>query len=200
MNYWNTGTINVSKKYMDVVIDLLETESITCVMEDPDKDTIHIQCEGDIESGLDKVIACCKKKHIYLTGKIDFTGDASGRYVIRSNELHVLSMEECVIADASTWQLLQEIQKRNNVTSEMIKIAENVMNNTPDGDIIDPDTILADIMEEQDFRFTGFAQDIFNIWKASNDKEAVEQMFYEFTDISFNKFLRRCINETTRAK
>lgn len=200
MNYWNTGTINVSKKYMDVVIDLLETESITCVMEDPDNNTIHIQCEGDIKYGLDEVIACCNKKHIYLTGKIDFTGDISGRYVIKTNELYVLSMKECVIADTSTWQLLQEIQKRNNVTSEMIQVAENVMNKTPDDAIIDPDTILADIMEEQDFTFAGFAQDIFNIWKSSNDKKAVEQMFYEFTDISFDQFLRRCINETTRAE
>lgn len=197
MNYWNTGTINVSKKYMDVVIDLLETESITCVMEDPDDDTIHIQCEGDIESGLNEIIACCKKKHIYLTGKIDFTGDASGRYVIRSNELHVLSMEECVIADASTWQLLQEIQKRNNVTNTMIKIAENVMNNTPDGVIIDPDTILADLVQNND---EWLAQDIFNIWETSKDKQSVEQMFFEFTGVEFNKYLRRCIDGISRVE
>ena len=32
----------------------------------------------------------------------------------------------------------------------------------------------------------------------SKDKVAVEQMFYEFTDIEFADYLKQCVNEITR--
>ena len=55
-----------------------------------------------------------------------------------------------------------------------------------------------DKIEENDFEFFGFAHDIFNIWKNSSDKEAVEQMFYEFTDMSFKEYLEKCKREISR--
>ena len=74
-----------------------------------------------------------------------------------------------------------------------IEKIEKMMQNLPDGMIRDADTILADILEENvDLKFTGVSQDIFNIWKNSSDKTAVEQMFFEFTGYEFVEYLEEC--------
>lgn len=67
-----------------------------------------------------------------------------------------------------------------------------------DGIVKDADTILVDMVQENDFEITGIAQDIFNIWRNSSDKKAVEQMFFEFTDMEFKDFLEKCKDEITR--
>ena len=81
---------------------------------------------------------------------------------------------------------------------KMIREVEELNNNTPNGVIHDSDTILADIINACDFDLTGISQDIFNIWKNSTDKRAVELMFYEFTDMEFIDYLEKCKNEITR--
>lgn len=88
----------------------------------------------------------------------------------------------------------------SNVTKELdlIKKVEELNSNTPEGVIRDADTILADILNENDFCFSGFAEDIFRIYKNSTDKEAVMQMFYEFTGVEFADYLERCIKEITQ--
>lgn len=81
---------------------------------------------------------------------------------------------------------------------DKIKEVETLTSNTANGVIRDADTILADAIEENDFEVSGIAQDIFNIWKNSSDKKAVEQMFFEFTDMDFEEYLDKCLTETTR--
>ena len=81
---------------------------------------------------------------------------------------------------------------------KLLKEVEELNNNTTDGWIKDADTILADIVQENDFEITGIAQDIFNIWRNSSDKEAVEKIFFEFTDMEFKDFLEKCKEEITR--
>ena len=81
---------------------------------------------------------------------------------------------------------------------KLLAEVEKLNDNTPVGCIRDADTILVDLIEENDFEFFGFAHDIFNIWKNSSDKEAVEQMFYEFTDMSFKEYLEKCKREISR--
>lgn len=85
-----------------------------------------------------------------------------------------------------------------NWTEEMIKEVEKQNSNTPEGQIVDADTILANLVQNCNHEFTGYAQDIFNIWKESSDKKAVERMFYEFTDLEFDSFLMKCKEEITR--
>lgn len=92
---------------------------------------------------------------------------------------------------------MENINKENDVR-KIIEEVEYLNNNTPDGIITDADTILVDLIENCDYNFTGFAQDIFNIWKKSKDKEAVEQMFYEFTGTEFNDYLEDCISNISR--
>ncbi len=86
----------------------------------------------------------------------------------------------------------------NNWTEDMINEVEKLNDNTPNGQVVDSDTILVDLLQENDFGFSGIAQDIFNIWKCSSDKKAVEQMFYEFTGMEFDRYLMKCKDEITR--
>lgn len=85
-----------------------------------------------------------------------------------------------------------------NKIESMIEEVEQLNANTPDGIVVDGDTILADLIKDVDFEFNGLSQDIFNIWKKSNDKKAVEQMFFEFTDMEFDKYLEKCKKEISR--
>ncbi len=83
-------------------------------------------------------------------------------------------------------------------TREKIRQVELLNGNTPDGMIIDSDTILADLLLNVDNEVTGFSQDIFNIYKRSKDKDAVKQMFFEFTGMEFDDYLDKCMKEITR--
>ncbi len=81
---------------------------------------------------------------------------------------------------------------------ELLKEVEELNENTPFGFIKDADTILNDIIDETDYEFDGIAQDIFNIWRNSSDKKAVEQMFFEFTEMEFKDYLEKCKREISR--
>jgi len=81
---------------------------------------------------------------------------------------------------------------------ELLKEVEALNNNTPDGYVTDADTILADVIGSSDFEVTGIAQDVFNIWKNTSDRNAVEQLFYTLTDMEFVEYLEKCKREITR--
>lgn len=81
---------------------------------------------------------------------------------------------------------------------DKIRKVEMLMNNTPDGIIRDADTILIDLIEENDFEISGIAKDVFSIYKNSTDKRAVKEMFYLFTGMDFKEYLKKCLVETTR--
>lgn len=83
-------------------------------------------------------------------------------------------------------------------TREKIRQVELLNSSTPNGMIIDSDTILADLLQDVDNEVTGFSQDIFNIYKRSKDKDAVKQMFFEFTGTKFDDYLDKCMKEITR--
>lgn len=83
-------------------------------------------------------------------------------------------------------------------TREKIRQVELLNGNTPEGVIIDSDTILTDLLLNIDNEISGFSQDIFNIYKRSKDKDAVKQMFFEFTGTEFDDYLDKCMKEITR--
>lgn len=86
--------------------------------------------------------------------------------------------------------------------ADMISEVETLNNNTPDGIIVDADTILADLVETAYeaayFEESGIAQEIFDIWKNSADKKSVEKMFQMFADVTMDEYLERCVEEITR--
>lgn len=83
-------------------------------------------------------------------------------------------------------------------TREKIRQIELLNSSTPNGMIIDSDTILVDLLLNVDNEISGFSQDIFNIYKRSKDKDAVKQMFFEFTGTEFDDYLDKCMKEITR--
>lgn len=85
-------------------------------------------------------------------------------------------------------------------TREKIRQIELLNSSTPNGMIIDSDTILADLLQDVDNEVSGFSQDIFNIYKRSKDKDTVKQMFFEFTGTEFDNYLDKCMKEITRGE
>lgn len=81
---------------------------------------------------------------------------------------------------------------------KMINDVEELNNHTPNGQIVDADTILMDLIDDCDYQINGLAQSIFDIWKKSTDKESVEELFYTFTDMRFEDYLMKCQEEITR--
>lgn len=77
-------------------------------------------------------------------------------------------------------------------TEQAIQTVEYMAEHLPNGLIRDADTVLVDILKEANFEFSGFAQDIFNIWRKSSDRKSVEQMFFEITDCEFMDYLKKC--------
>ena len=47
-----------------------------------------------------------------------------------------------------------------------------------------------------DMQLTGTSEELFNIYRRSGDKQAVKDLFLFFTDISFDEYLQKCIEET----
>lgn len=74
------------------------------------------------------------------------------------------------------------------------------LNNTPNGVVIDADTILADLIDDADFEVSGLAAELLSIWDKSGDRASIEQMFCLITGCAFEDYLDRCIAETTQAE
>lgn len=195
MYYFNEGTLYVSKGKVNEVADMIKNRNIA--IEDQDEDSITIDDEGNLEYRLRKIVQECADREIPLYGYVNFSGDANGRYQIKDGVLTTLSIEEVVLQEMSESALIGELQRRKDLTANLLSQVEKLHNNTPDGVIIDADTILADLVQNND---EWFAQDIFNIWETSKDKQSVEQMFFEFTGVEFNKYLRRCIDGISRVE
>lgn len=194
MYYFNEGTLYVSKDKVNEVADMIEQRNIA--IEDQDEDSITIDDEGNLEYRLRKIVQECADREIPLYGYVNFSGDANGRYQIKDGVLTTLSIEEVCLQEASESALMGELQRRKDLTANLLSQVEKLHN----GVIIDADTILADLIDARKCRFPGLAQDIFNIWETSTDKRSVEQMFFEFVGVEFNEYLRRCIDGISRTE
>lgn len=80
----------------------------------------------------------------------------------------------------------------------LLREVETLNKNTPDGVIVDADTILADLIHENDFEVTGLAEEIFNTWRKSLDKKSVEEVFYSLTGTEFSDYLLKCKEQISR--
>ena len=91
---------------------------------------------------------------------------------------------------------LTKIFERKKQTAKIELIIKNIefMNKASVGVLgIDSDTILADILDNCDYQVSGLSQEIFDIWKSSKDKDAIEKIFLAITDVSFEDYLNKCI-------
>lgn len=140
MNLINTGSIYASKNVTDVAKILVEEGIYSSLDIVPVYDEQEIGIEdvyGDIENKLDRVVDRCNVLGISLSGEVDYTGDAEGKYVI-GESIEDLSKEECAIRDASVSTLLKELERRgvyvkNETSAKPALVAYDIMWDT-DGD------------------------------------------------------------------
>lgn len=95
--------------------------------------------------------------------------------------------------------LFNPSQKEPSETASLLDAVEKKvfsMHSTNPDAFTDPDTILADLFSKVDMQFTGTSEELFNIYRRSGDKQAVKDLFLFFTDISFDEYLQKCIEET----
>lgn len=95
---------------------------------------------------------------------------------------------------------IKELEKFTNALLEAeIEDVEKLQDNTPNGTVIDADTILADYLSSfASPDSNGVSMEIFEIFRSSSDKKAVTDMFQAFTGISFSDYLKECKEKISR--
>lgn len=83
-------------------------------------------------------------------------------------------------------------------TEELIKKVTELNNNTPNGLIIDADTILADVLSTSDKEVSGLFDEIVGIYNKTYDKESFQELFYVLTGKMFDEYLTLCIHNISR--
>lgn len=81
---------------------------------------------------------------------------------------------------------------------KMVNEVKELFEQTPEGQIVDSDTILKDLMDNSSFEETGLSTEILDIYLKAKDRESIENLFYTFTGMEFEKYLEKCISETIR--
>lgn len=79
----------------------------------------------------------------------------------------------------------------------------HLFENTPDGVVVDSDTILKDLCDQCNMEENGLSLDIFRTWnnaKTEQERKAIEGVFLIFTGTEFSEYVERCLAETTRKK
>lgn len=110
----NTGSIQASKNVTEFAKILVEEGIYSSLDMVPIYDEQEIGIEdvyGDIESKLDRVVDRCNALDISLSGDINYSGDAEGRYII-GKKVESLSKEELIIRETSVSALLKELERR----------------------------------------------------------------------------------------
>lgn len=74
-----------------------------------------------------------------------------------------------------------------------VKFLEKQIKGEIDHSFRDPDTILADLMDDQDFEVNGTAIELFSIYRdQENGHEIFNDMFRFFTGKEFEDYLKEC--------
>ena len=148
------------------------------------------------------------QRHFFWEYDIEFSCENDAISYFKTHLDEFLEIRNGILSSTGGWNTNSDLYFENlresfkirsgKIMEELLHKVEELNANVPDGIVKDADTILVDMVQENDFEITGIAQDIFNIWKNSLDKKAVEQMFFEFTDMEFKDFLEKCKEEITR--
>jgi hypothetical protein len=98
------------------------------------------------------------------------------------------------------WIVYKDENDENIEIKEKIENIKNLQKSTPNGYVIDADTILCDIMKNPnlDFEITGIALELFELYEKTTDKKGFEKLFSFFTDKKFEEFVEECEEKTTR--
>ena len=145
---------------------------------------------------------------LYLTEVLDFSLCAErylqiGRPKPKSTEYIEIEVEEFEKIEGYrvNCALKPEVLEDYNYT-HLLEMGEELYEHTPDGCIVDGDTLLKDQIDAlEDCDYTGIFDEIVGIWKDTGsieERKIVAKMFETLTGMKFMHYLEKCVKETTR--
>ena len=145
---------------------------------------------------------------LYLTEVLDFSLCTErylqiGRPKPRSTEYVEIEVEEFEKVEGYrvNCTLKPEVLEDYNY-SHLLEMGEALYEHTPDGHVVDGDTLLKDQIDSlEDCEYTGIFDEIVGIWKEAGsieERRIVAKMFEAFTGMKFKHYLEKCVKETTR--
>ena len=145
---------------------------------------------------------------------IEQTSDAfADPFIIRDNwakegmpdqYYHVLVVYQTFESEEEAQAYLNQLTQEDNQFEDKKSRVEQVIQlykNTPDGLVIDSDTILKDVCDHCDMSENGLSIDVLSIWmnaKTQEERTSIENVFLAFTGVGFSDYLNQCLKETTR--
>lgn len=196
----NPSVVEYEGRFLDTYVypETRDLSKILDKIESLDECRIYIDhVEGDIIDDL------------YLDEILEFTFIDGGRY---HQDIH--DSTEYVTIQAEEYRYLKKRYRifcrlNTNVLKDYIcrnhmKLAGDLQANTPEGVIVDGDTILKDQIDElSDQDYTGIFKDITEIWKEAKtvrERQLLTKMFETFTGISMKEYLEACIKKITKGE
>lgn len=145
---------------------------------------------------------------LYLTEVLDFSLCAErylqiGRPKPKTTEYVEIEVEEFEKVEGYrvNCTLKPEVLEDYNY-SHLLEMGDTLYKHTPDGHIVDGDTLLKDQIDSlEDNDYTGIFDEIVGIWKEAGsieERRIVAKMFETFTGMKFKHYLEKCVKETTR--
>lgn len=133
---------------------------------------------------------CCKK---LLTTEVDIRN-----LIIKSSKsktVNGLSEKE----NNNSKDIVSKNCNNNSDSEAAVEKAKELTINTPNGVIRDADTILEDHLDNRETEISGIAEEVFDIYKNTTDKESVKAMFEALVGTSFDDYVKDCIKNTTKS-
>lgn len=144
---------------------------------------------------------------LYLDKILEFTL-IDGRYrheILKSTDYVTVRSEEYKYTNE--YRIFCSLNKNileDYICRHHMKLAEDIQSNTPEGYVIDGDTILKDQIDTlSDQDYTGIFTEITEIWKegkTARERQLLAKMFETFTGISMKEYLETCIKKITKGE
>lgn len=120
MTYYNAGYIQVEEKDVKALIVAINATEIfgfdldvTDFYKHDGMAVYDLEVTGDIEDNLQEVKKLLNTVGIEVYFEITFYGDSNGTYIVNDDgDFEILSMEDAVIRDADTDDLIKELRVR----------------------------------------------------------------------------------------
>lgn len=173
----------------------------------PESKALQDYALGRIET-LDECNIATEDDGLYLTEVLDFSLIAErylqvGRLRPKTTEYVEIEVEEFEKSEGYRvfCALKPEVLEDYNYT-HLLEMGEELYEHTPDGCIVDGDTLLKDQIDAlEDCDYTGISDEIVGIWKDTGsieERKIVAKMFETLTGMKFMHYLEKCVKETTR--
>lgn len=182
---------------------------------------IYVVIRSDSERNIEKIAASWNKDIAKQALTEDFKEYLLRKYQIENSTNEDISYDamleyfdeyECGLSDMTAfvnevdhidydWKIIECDEKETAPEDSLNKIkeAEKKAEDVAGADAFtDADTILKDLMDEQDWEVSGIASDLFKRYKRTTCKTEFTELFQFFTCMKFEEFVEKCVKETRR--